>query len=168
MIDASAPPPPRTADSAVGAASARDIRTAVTRLIDTQLDLVRTVVDTGIAVLLKVSSGSTSGSDPGVVQVEIERGSSATANLWLHNQTAAALSGPIAASPLFSGLRHALPPSGVRFGPDTLERLAPASSASIEVTISAAGDQPEGRYYGFVFVLGHADAVAQLIVDVHA
>ena len=90
----------------------------------------------------------------------------ATEDLWLHNQTAAALSGPFAAGPLVSGLGHMIPPSAVTFEPAGVRRLEPGGSASTKVTIGPLSEQAEGRYYGFVFVLGHADAVAHLVVDV--
>jgi hypothetical protein len=61
-----------------------------------------------------------------------------------------------------------IPPSAVTFEPAGVRRLEPGGSASTKVTVGPLSEQAEGRYYGFVFVLGHADAVAHLVVDVGA
>jgi len=169
MIDPTGPPRAGAGGSATRAAGVRDVRSAITRLIDTQLDLMRTVVDAGVGMLLQVSDRTVTA--PGgatTIPFAVRDGSASTEDLWLHNQTAAALSGPFAAGPLVSGLGHMIPPSAVTFEPAGVRRLEPGGSASTKVTVGPLSEQAEGRYYGFVFVLGHADAVAHLVVDVGA
>lgn len=168
MIDPSGPPRSAPGGSAARAAGVRDVRSAVTRLIDTQLDLMRTVVDAGVGMLLQVSDRTATAPGGGATTLPftVRDGSATTEDLWLHNQTAAALSGPFAAGPLVSGLGHMIPPSAVTFEPAGVRRLEAGGSAATKVTIGPLSEQAEGRYYGFVFILGHADAVAHLVVDV--
>jgi hypothetical protein len=167
LLDPSGAARPTSTGSPTNAASARDVRAAVTRLIETQVDLMKTVVEAGVGMLMQVSERNAS-TLPGLGNVEIvvQEGAVATEELWLHNNTAGALSGRFSAGTLCSGDGHQIPPTSVTFAPQGIRRLEPGASSATKLSVTIPAGQPPGRYFGFAFVHGQADAVAQLVVEV--
>jgi len=147
---------------------ADQIRSALSRLVDLQMEVAQRVVAAQIDFLAERLEPRRSSIDPADrIEIKGEPGTVVSATIWLHNITAAALAlvvfraGDLAAA---SGRR--LPHRVVSFDPAAIQAVDADGVLATTIAVVLPRDVEPDVYHGFIFVADREDVAGHLVVTV--